>query len=144
MPAILRSVTAKASNPYVIALVDGDGAIFQDSLMRNAETGGSLAGSRLKRQIGKSLGTTPLEHGLEVFARVYANFRGLGRVLSQSGLIRYSDDLQRFARGFTNTRPGFDFVDVDYGKENADSKIRRECCVRTFFCWTENNFGQIY
>ncbi len=77
---------------------------------------------------------TSLEHGVDVFARVYANFHGLGKVLRQSGLIRYIDDLQKFARGFTNTRPGFDVVDVDYGKENADSKIRREHCERAHFC----------
>ncbi|KAJ4152908.1 hypothetical protein LMH87_009426 [Akanthomyces muscarius] len=113
-----------SSNPYVIVLVDGDGAKFEDSLIRDAESGGSKAANALKKQVDRHLRGTSLEHGVDVFARVYANFHGLGKVLRQSGLIRYIDDLQKFARGFTNTRPGFDVVDVDYGKENADSKIR--------------------
>ncbi|EJP61989.1 C-x8-C-x5-C-x3-H type zinc finger protein [Beauveria bassiana ARSEF 2860] len=113
-----------ARNPYVIVLVDGDGANFQDSLMGDTETGGSRAAYRLKKQVDENLRETPIANSVEVFARVYANFRGLSKVLRQSGLVRYSDDMQRFARGFTNTRPGFDFIDVDYGKENADSKIR--------------------
>lgn len=110
-----------------MVLVDGDGAKFQDSLVRDAETGGSLAAIKLKKQVEEKLRGTPMEDSVEVFARIYANFRGLGKTLRQSGLVRFPDDFDKFARGFTNTRPEFDFVDVDYGKENADSKIRREC-----------------
>ncbi|KAJ6779629.1 hypothetical protein PWT90_09417 [Aphanocladium album] len=113
-----------AKNPYVIVLVDGDGANFRDSLLGDAEAGGSNAARRLKKQIEHNLRQTKLEYDIEVFARVYANFRGLGKALRQSGLVRYSDDVEKFARGFTNSRPGFDFIDVDYGKENADNKIK--------------------
>lgn len=126
-------ITPKARNPYVMVLVDGDGACFQDNLLRDADAGGSKAASKLRKQVDEALRETPLEHGTEVFARVYANFRGLNRALRSSGVVRYTDDVEKFARAFTNARPGFDFVDVDYGKENADFKIRRELRMHFLF-----------
>lgn len=117
---------AKARNPYVIVLVDGDGAIFRDNLIGDGKTGGSNAAYRLKKQVDEHLRETPLEHDIEILARVYANIGGLGKTLCRSGLVSDTEEVPIFAGSFTKTMPGFDFIDVDYGKENADFKIRRK------------------
>ena len=35
-----------------------------------------------------------------------------------------ADELKQFTLGFTQGKASFDFVDVGYGKERADSKIK--------------------
>jgi len=51
---------------------------------------------------------------------------GLSKALFNAGLMK--DDragLVKFARGFCRAQPLFSFVDVGYGKEQADNKIRK-------------------
>ena len=55
---------------------------------------------------------------------VILNVEGLSKTLQACGIIRSSADLQAFGRAFTRTQPLFSFVDVGFGKEQADHKIR--------------------
>ena len=104
---------------YVAILVDGDGAKFRDSLLRDPITGAAEAAQNLKQQVRDHLKGTPLDsEDVPIVARIFANIKGLGNALRQ--------DMFSFAENFTNSRAEFDFVNVGRGKENADSKIRRQ------------------
>jgi hypothetical protein len=61
---------------------------------------------------------------VEIVAKVVANLTGLARAMKRSGSIDNENDLREFMIGFTQALPAFDFVDVGYGKERADSKIQ--------------------
>ena len=61
----------------------------------------------------------------EIVAKVVANIRGLGTAMVRDGCLdRDPGTLEDFARGFTQAKASFDFIDVGRGKERADSKIR--------------------
>ena len=57
-------------------------------------------------------------------AVVVANVMGLAKAMQRDGSIDDVSELKEFTQGFTQARAGFDFIDVGYGKERADSKIR--------------------
>lgn len=42
----------------------------------------------------------------------------------RDGVVNNVNDLKDFMLGFTQAKASFDFVDVGYGKERADSKIK--------------------
>lgn len=55
-----------------------------------------------------------------------ANVSGLGKALQREGSLHSEATLRDFTLGFTQAKAAFDFVDVGYGKERADSKIKGE------------------
>lgn len=57
-------------------------------------------------------------------AKVVANVSGLGKALQREGSLHSEATLRDFTLGFTQAKAAFDFVDVGYGKERADSKIK--------------------
>jgi hypothetical protein len=46
--------------------------------------------------------------------------------MARDGCLDNLNDLKDFTLGFTQAKASFDFIDVGYGKERADSKIRGE------------------
>lgn len=44
--------------------------------------------------------------------------------MRQAGSIANENQFKQFTQGFTQAKASFDFIDVGYGKERADSKIR--------------------
>ena len=65
-----------------------------------------------------------LSEDTEVIAKVCANFAGLAKAMKRDGSLENPDDLRDFTLGFTQGKASFDFIDVGYGKERADSKIK--------------------
>lgn len=56
-----------------------------------------------------------------------ANLSGLGKAMQRGGCLDTQSDLKDFTLGFTQAKASFDFIDVGYGKERADSKIKGMC-----------------
>lgn len=111
-------------NPFVLVLVDGDGYIFDDELVRDGTEGGSRASKRLNDTVKHSLRRKGLEH-CEVMVRVYANLVGLSKILYKSGLCGAEKrSLAPFTAGFNRSYGLNDFVDAGELKENADFKLR--------------------
>lgn len=50
--------------------------------------------------------------------------QGLGTTLQKAGITTGVDSLFAFGRAFSLTKPLFNFIDVGYGKERADYKLR--------------------
>lgn len=111
-------------NPFVLVLVDADGYVFHDDLIKAGSDGGSLAAQRLNDTVRDSLRRKGLEHR-EVVVRVYANVAGLSKALAKAGLVGpHSRAMTPFIANFNRSYPLTDFVDAGELKENADFKLR--------------------
>jgi hypothetical protein len=64
-----------------------------------------------------------LPHSIKIIARLYANLEGLSEACFKAGIISSPQVMKDFAKGFTQGRTLFDFVDVGAGKDRADEKI---------------------
>ncbi|KAM0651513.1 hypothetical protein ACHAO3_003695 [Verticillium nonalfalfae] len=125
--AHVQSMSAEITNAnhrnlYVLVLLDGDGLIFQDHFLQAGIEGGKKAAYALRRAIVSLCGQFADE--VEIVAKVCANLTGLARAMRRDGCIEAEFDLKDFALGFTQAKAHFDFIDVGYGKERADSKIK--------------------
>lgn len=111
-------------NPFILVLVDADGYIFNDSLIRAGADGGTQAAQLLHSNIKASLQKKGLEQ-CEIMVRLYANVAGLSRALSKAGLIGADKrSLAPFIANFNRSYPLADFIDAGELKENADFKLR--------------------
>lgn len=59
-----------------------------------------------------------------IVVHVILNVEGLSKTLQACGIIRAPSELHAFGRAFTRTQPLYSFIDVGFGKEQADHKIR--------------------
>ncbi|KAM0277019.1 hypothetical protein ACHAQH_006144 [Verticillium albo-atrum] len=114
--------SVKNRNIYVLVLIDGDGLIFQDHFFKAGIEGGKKAAYALRLAIASLCGKHADE--VEVVAKICANLTGLAKAMRRDGSIDAEFELKEFALGFTQAKAHFDFIDVGYGKERADSKIR--------------------
>lgn len=111
----------KRRNPYVLVLVDGDGLIFKEDLVKQGLEGGKKAAYALRQEISERTGNAD---ETEIIAKVVANMAGLSKAMKRDGAVDSESDVRDFMLGFTQAKASFDFVDVGYGKERADSKIK--------------------
>ncbi|KAJ8115693.1 hypothetical protein OPT61_g2722 [Boeremia exigua] len=120
------------ANSFVLALIDGDGAIFQDTLLQAAAgDGGSEAASRLHHAIHNHISSLYGNSGSwPIMVQVYLSLDKLAFKLQQVGLLRHPQDLRSFAQRFSVNQPLFSIIDVGQGKERADHKIKE--MLRTF------------
>ena len=114
----------QGKNPIVLVLVDGDGYIFDDELVRDGADGGTRAAKRLSDAIEYSLRRKGIEK-CDVIIRVYANLVGLSKALYKAGLCGAEKrSLAPFTAGFNRAYGLNDFIDAGELKENADFKLR--------------------
>ncbi|KAG9240178.1 C-x8-C-x5-C-x3-H type zinc finger protein-like protein [Calycina marina] len=119
---LINSDSKLDRNPYIQVLMDGDGMLFNADLIKLGVEGGKEAATQLRNSV--------LEHcesdieNLEVIANVYANLDGLANAMMRDDTMESMEHLRNFAVGFTQGKASFNFIDVGYGKERADSKIR--------------------
>ncbi|KAK6825914.1 hypothetical protein PG987_013408 [Apiospora arundinis] len=107
-------------DPFVAVVVDGDGAIFTDELLKDP----ILAVNRFKASIRAQIREIPsLPVGIPIVVRIYANLQGLAKTMNANGIITHNQMLE-FVSQFNFECDYFDFVDVGTIKEAADSKIR--------------------
>lgn len=122
------------NDPYIVVLIDGDGAKFLDELLQNPVQGAADAAQSLNQEVKFFLKDTPLgAMNIPIFVRIFANLNGLAKSLHRSSVIAAPDDMRTFAEQFTISRAEFDFINVGHGKENADYKMTSEFPVaRTY------------
>ncbi|KAI1845419.1 hypothetical protein JX266_008514 [Neoarthrinium moseri] len=120
-------------NPYVLVLIDGDGLIFKDHLIKQGLEGGKKAAYALRQAV---LAQCTNAHDTEVVAKIVANLGGLAKAMRRDACVDSEIDLKEFMLGFTQAKASFDFIDVGYGKERADSKIRETASfnLRNYNC----------
>ncbi|KAJ6178640.1 hypothetical protein N7519_009101 [Penicillium mononematosum] len=111
--------------PFIVVLVDGDGAKFLDTLLQSPD-GAVEASRRLTKAVRDYLRDSPYSsEDVPILVRIYANLNDLARALHKNKVIPFEKDLHRFAEQFTNSRAEFEFINVGPGKENADAKMNR-------------------
>jgi hypothetical protein len=108
------------ANPLLVCLIDGDGCIFNKSLLVLGTKGGRKAAFELRQHIIAHYGSN---HDLLV--NVFFNREGLGKSL-KSHLGVQSDDFNAFITGFNTASPLMSMLDIGVGKDAADAKIRSE------------------
>ncbi|KAF2128803.1 hypothetical protein P153DRAFT_292341 [Dothidotthia symphoricarpi CBS 119687] len=120
------------ASSFVLALIDGDGAIFQDALLHAAGgDGGSEAASRLYHTIQDHIASLYSNSGSwPIIVQIYLSLDKLAQKLAQVGLLRSPQELRQFAQRFSVNQPLFSIIDVGQGKERADHKIKE--MLRTF------------
>lgn len=124
---VTQTRMATESHPFVVMIIDGDGAKFRDEFFRNGDHGGGLAAQELKSQIKSHLRQRYPDTNIEnwsIIVNFYANMDGLAKTLASRRILSLVPDLQRFASGFGRANSLFSFVDVGYGKDKADHKCR--------------------
>ncbi|KAI8198975.1 hypothetical protein KHU50_008211 [Colletotrichum sp. SAR 10_65] len=118
------------SNPFVFVIIDGDGAVFQDMLLKAGADGGSQAGYLLHNEIMNYVSEAypqAASQDWSVMVQIVLNLDGLAKKLHACGIISNTAaerTLSDFGRGFGRAQPLFSFIDVGSGKESADHKIR--------------------
>ncbi|KAK8107529.1 CCCH zinc finger DNA binding protein [Apiospora kogelbergensis] len=123
----------KQRNPYVLALIDGDGLIFKENLIKQGLEGGKKAAYALRQEISQRCDNAD---DTEIITKVVANLSGLAKAMKRDDTIQNESDLRDFMLGFTQAKASFDFIDVGHGKERADSKIKETTRwnLRNFNC----------
>ncbi|KAL2289981.1 hypothetical protein FJTKL_00531 [Diaporthe vaccinii] len=112
----------KNYNPYVVILIDGDGCHFKQEYVNKGIDGGKQAAYALRTAILKECHSLAGE--VEVIARVVANLSGLAKAMRNDGSLDHESRLKDFTLGFSQGMASFDFIDVGYGKERTDTKIK--------------------
>ncbi|KAF2688800.1 hypothetical protein K458DRAFT_414498 [Lentithecium fluviatile CBS 122367] len=120
------------NNSFVLALIDGDGVIFQDALLSAAANdGGSEAASRLQHAIRAHIASLYSNSGnWPILVHIYLSLDKLAQKLASVGMLSHPQQLRTFAQGFSVNQPLFSIIDVGHGKERADHKIKE--MLRTF------------
>jgi hypothetical protein len=96
---------------------------FKEELVRLGIEGGKQAANILRNYILENA-SGELTDQIEIMAKICSNTTGLTNAMLRDGFIENPDNFREFTQGFTQGKASFDFVDVGYGKERADSKIK--------------------
>ncbi|KAF2744461.1 hypothetical protein M011DRAFT_470320 [Sporormia fimetaria CBS 119925] len=110
---------------FVLCLIDGDGVIFRDALLAAGTTGGSEAASKLHDAIRAHIeGHNKKAAHWTLVTHIYLSLEQLGKTLVKCGVLKHHEELRAFAQAFNVNQPLFNIIDVGYGKERADYKIK--------------------
>ncbi|PYI34489.1 hypothetical protein BP00DRAFT_54554 [Aspergillus indologenus CBS 114.80] len=122
-----RLARGQERNPFVLVLVDGDGYLFKEHLIKAGGDGGITAArlmhDSIRELLHDRLGSQADQ--CRIMVRIYANVLGLSKALARSGLVGHeARSLSPFVANLTSSQDLFDFVDAGDKKEAADYKIR--------------------
>lgn len=109
------------SQPATVQPTDLFGQFKQEYINRGIE-GGKQAAYALRTAILKECHA--LAGDIEVIARVVANLNGLTKAMRNDGSLDHESRLKEFTIGLSQGMASFDFIDIGYGKERADTKIK--------------------
>ncbi|KAH6656213.1 hypothetical protein BKA67DRAFT_590385 [Truncatella angustata] len=105
----------KHRNPYALVLIDGNGLIFKDHLVRQGLEGGKKAAYALRQAVYAQV---EAPDDTEILAKIYADLDSLCHVLDNQTLVR------DFMLGFTQAKSTFEFIDIGGNdKLCAEAKI---------------------
>jgi hypothetical protein len=95
-----------------------------DQFLHNVEQGGKDAAHQLTTTLNEYVARNlPNVTSPKIVTRVYANVKGLGDACYNAGIVNKPSVVDDFVRGFNESQPLFDFVDIGQGKDRADDKI---------------------
>ncbi|KAJ6109546.1 hypothetical protein N7486_001781 [Penicillium sp. IBT 16267x] len=108
---------------FVVVLVDGNGALFREELLRQPGGNGAHEASRkIIHAVRENIYGSASRADITIVVRIFGDLDELSRIMYESR-ITYRYGMSTFAEQFNVTRGEFDFVDVGAGKENAARKM---------------------
>ena len=113
-----------ATNEFALVLLDGDGYLFPDNLIRQGKAGGERAAQQLLNAAKGYLEQYEGAGRWSIVVRIVLNVKGLADAYCSQRIIRHTYELREFTAGFAHKEPLLDTVDVGRGKEEADHKLR--------------------
>ncbi|CZT23612.1 uncharacterized protein RCC_09326 [Ramularia collo-cygni] len=142
------------ADPFVLVLIDGDGMIFDNYLLRLGEDGGRQAANLITNAVDAWMPShvDGYPSNCRIVTRVYANVKGLADTCTRAGIVSSPTIIEDFVRGFTRSDDYFDFVDVGSGKDRADVKLNallklhvrgHQCRHILFGCSHDNGYARI-
>ena len=114
-------------NPYALVLLDGDGYIFNEDLIRQGLKGGEIAATRLRSELHKYFDANNFkgQRGWRLVVFNFASIDGLAHKMEKFGRILESKSLRQFTAGLNQSNALINVVDVGQRcKEVTDFKIR--------------------
>ena len=111
------------NNPLILCLIDGDGNIFSSDLISLGQVGGRQAAMLLTKGLTDHITDVDSSCRGQIWLTVYCNKQGLLETLTGNGACT-AEQFEAFVTGFNQASPLFSFVDVGFGKERADEKIK--------------------
>lgn len=110
---------------FVLAVVDGDSALFEDEYVRDGSAGGERAAHKLQQAIFDYLKDKPyFQHDFKIVIKIFVNLQGLFRPYGENKIIPGPPTLYQFVQGFNKTYELVEIVDAGNLKEAADSKVK--------------------
>lgn len=98
--------------------------IFKDEFLQKGEQGGQNAAKELYTTIDTYLSQHfPHLISPKIMTKLYVNVKGLGDSCLRAGIITDPTLVDDFARGFNNSMPLFDLVDIGSAKNKTHDKI---------------------
>ncbi|KZT61338.1 hypothetical protein CALCODRAFT_514854 [Calocera cornea HHB12733] len=114
-----QSSPQSLDSTFTIVLIDGDGLIFDSTYLKKGSEGGTEAALALHNGLKERFDiTTP-----HVRICMFLNKLGLSRALMEDKIVT-AEDFDSFVKGFQAAHTSTTVVDVGWGKEAADAKIR--------------------
>ena len=113
--------------PYALVLIDGDGYIFNEDLIRQGLKGGEIAAERLESRLHQYFSDSNFrrQRGWRVVVFIFASIDGLSHKMKKFGRIQEASCLRFFAIGINQSQALVNVVDVGAKcKEGTDYKIR--------------------
>ncbi|KAL2063045.1 hypothetical protein VTL71DRAFT_6117 [Oculimacula yallundae] len=136
-------VAAFDQGKFILVLIDADAQtnLFHDQYLTRGFEGGHAAAVALTDKVQdhliKGLGASVEKaKALPIMIKAYANLQGLSNFCVRDQRLSSPDALSRFWSGFSRSSALVDFVDVGWGKEEADSKLREvlACYINNPLC----------
>lgn len=109
---------AYSQTTLVPVLIDGDGALFDEALLRQGREGGKLAASRLRQVAVEQAEMRLGKQDVTVMAHVFTNKLGLASTFEEHRIIDLKT-FDQFCLGFNQASPLFNLTDVGSGKVRA-------------------------
>ncbi|KAI4275663.1 MAG: hypothetical protein LQ337_003056 [Flavoplaca oasis] len=106
-----------------VMLIDADNYKFQKVFLSDVANGGRLAAEKLMAETSQHIQKHLNEPNLYPMVYAYANLEGLSKACLRENRTK-GKDLRQFVGQFNARYTLFNFIDVGYGDQRADSKIQ--------------------
>ncbi|KAI0181792.1 hypothetical protein GGR52DRAFT_55501 [Hypoxylon sp. FL1284] len=118
----MRMGLAPVRHPYAVLLIDGDGLIFKEHLVRKGAAGGKKAAEELHAAVIDKYSYTE-EGPIDVIVQIVANVSGLSKAMRRDRCMDDEANLYDFIAGFNQVKAPFHFADIGDKSEAVDAKL---------------------
>lgn len=121
----LDSIKSQNQNPLILCIIHGDELVFNREFLTEGYHGGRAAAQQLTKAIAEHLSNEDVHlYGrLSFWITVYLNKRNLSETLVLNNVCS-EEQFDSFLTGFGHASPRFSVIDVGFGTESTEPKIK--------------------